>query len=61
MTGEEFQAWMDHMGLRKAAAARELGVARGTVDAWLQNGVPRLAALACAALAFDLPEWRPAR
>ncbi|WP_291766115.1 hypothetical protein [Maricaulis sp.] len=47
------------MGLRKAAAARALGVARGTVDAWLQNGVPKLAALACAALAFDLPPWRP--
>jgi len=60
MTGEEFQAWMDHMRLRKAAAARALGVSRNTIDAWLVSGPSRLGALACAALAFDLPPWRPA-
>lgn len=63
MSSDDFAAWMKTMGRGKPfserAAARALGVSRCTVKAYRAGKrIPRQTALACAALAFGLPEWR---
>lgn len=58
MSGEDFAAWLDHMGLSDAAAARALELSRNSVAKYKIAGAPRHVALACAALAFGLPAWR---
>lgn len=57
MSGEEFTAWMAHMGYRKADVARLLGLGRNTVPRYMKEGAPDYIAYACAAIAFGLPKW----
>ena len=68
MTPEDFKLWMASQNLAKAGAARALGVSEATVADWMRgksrsSGKPvapdRRTALACAALAAGLDEWRP--
>lgn len=68
MTPEDFKAWMATQNLAKPGAARALGVSEGTIADWMRGtsrttGKPvapdRRTALACAALAAGLDEWRP--
>ena len=63
MTPAEFRAWQAHMGLTVRAAAELLDVAPSTVQAYRTGisrstgqpvAVPRVVALACAALAAGL-------
>jgi transcriptional regulator with XRE-family HTH domain len=58
MTPVELHAWMDGLLWDKKTAAARLGIARSTLDRYLngQKPIPRLVALACAALAYGLPE-----
>jgi transcriptional regulator with XRE-family HTH domain len=67
MTTEDMRAWHDAMGYTYDTGAAALGVSRGTYADWLSGrsrttGKPimikRTAALACAALAAGLGEWR---
>lgn len=61
MTAQDFENWLDHMGLKGAGAARALGLAPNSVVKYRREGAPLTVALACAALAFGLPPWsRPA-
>ena len=66
MTPAEFRAWQAHMGLTVRAAAESLDVAPSTVQAYRTGvsrstgqpvAVPRVVALACAALAAGLGPW----
>lgn len=67
MTPAELAAWRSHMGYSQRAAARALGLALTTYQQ-MESGisrqtgklvdVDRRTALACAALAADLDEWR---
>lgn len=68
MTPGDFKAWMASQNLAKPGAARALGVAEATVADWMRgtsrtSGKPvapdRRTALACAALAAGLEEWKP--
>lgn len=68
MTPDDFKAWMASQNLAKPGAARALGVSEATVADWMRGtsrttGKPvapdRRTALACAALAAGLDEWRP--
>lgn len=63
MTPADFRAWQSSMGLTVRAAAELLGVAPSTVQDWRTGtsrstgqpvAVPRVVALACAALAAGL-------
>jgi hypothetical protein len=58
MSPAHFAAWISHMGWSDRKCARELGCSQNSVAAWRKAGAPRYIALACAALAFGLPEWR---
>lgn len=68
MTHTEFDAWLLHMGLTERSAAKLLGCAPATIGR-MRRGVcyatgrvvtiDRRTALACAALAAGLDEWRP--
>lgn len=60
MTPADLSAWIAHMGWSDRKCARELGCSQNSIKAWRRNGAPRYIALACAALAFGLPEWRQA-
>ena len=57
MTGEDFSAWMKHMGFGIGEAAAKLGVGRNTVPRYMKEGAPDHIAYACAAIAFGLPKW----
>jgi DNA-binding transcriptional regulator YiaG len=61
MTPADFTAWRSHLGLSRAEAARRLGCGPNQPRIWEdgETPVPTYIALACAALAFDLPPWRP--
>lgn len=68
MSPDDFKAWRKHMKLTQRAAAEALGVSLPTLQAWergaaFATGKPveigRRTALACAALAAGLAEWRP--
>ncbi len=58
MTPQSLTAWMTRLGLNKVQAASSLGIARSTLDRYLSGGapIPKVVALACAALAYGLPE-----
>lgn len=66
MTSDDFRAWMSHMGAQKGKerlsereASEVLGWSRMAVrNALNGKDPPRYIALACAAAAFGLPEWR---
>lgn len=58
MSSEEFCAWQTTMGYRsQQAAANALGVSLATYKRYRRSGVPKVVALACAALARGLTGW----
>ena len=57
MTGKQFAAWCDHMGLRDSDAARQLGTAPSTIARYRKDGGPALLGLACAAISAGLSSW----
>ncbi len=66
MTPSDFRAWQSSMGISVRAAADLLGVVPSTVQAYRTGisrstgqpvAVPRVVALACAALAAGLGPW----
>ena len=62
MTPADLRAWQSHMGYTYDTAAQALGVGRSAYANWLAGIRPiaRTTALACAALAAGLGEWRSA-
>ena len=56
MTGQSLQLWRERLGYSKAHAARELGIGRIAYAKYeLATSVPKVVALAAAAVAFGLP------
>jgi hypothetical protein len=63
MNPTDFLAWRIHMNrkerpLSERDTAEMLGASRTAIRGWSTKGAPRYIALACAALAYGLPEWR---
>lgn len=61
MTADDFIAWRAHMKINRAEAARRLGAHPNSITNYERGRteIPLHVALACAALAFNLPPWRP--
>jgi transcriptional regulator with XRE-family HTH domain len=67
MTPANLTAWRQRLGLTKAQAAEALGISysmyryyeAGRREDGRSVEIPRAIALACSALAFGLPPWRP--
>lgn len=57
MTPASLTAWMARLHFNKTRAASELGIARTTLDRYLDGSVtiPHYIALACAAIAQGVP------
>lgn len=56
MTGRQLRAWRQRMKLKINEAADRVGVSPDTWGRWEAKAeVPRLVALACAAISFGLP------
>lgn len=57
MTPDSLAAWMTRLHLSKTQAASSLGLARSTLDRYLDGSVkiPPYIALACAAIAHGVP------
>jgi len=54
MTGADFSAWREHLGLSLSEAAKLLGVSRRTVMSYLKKDeLPSIVAIACRALTRD--------
>lgn len=61
MQPEDFDAWLQHMGMSEAEAAKALGLPSAlAVRRYREHGAPKVICLACAALAYGLPNWRAA-
>lgn len=60
MSPASLQAWMDRLHFKKSKAADELGIARTTLDRYLEGDapIPKVVALACAAIAQGVPPIR---
>lgn len=58
MTPASLTAWMARLHFNKSQACIHLGIARTTLDRYLDGSVriPRYIALACAAIAQGVPE-----
>lgn len=68
MTSEDFKAWRKSLGFSQTEAGEAIGVSRGSVELYelghrRDDGravvIPKTVALACAAVAAGLEEWRP--
>lgn len=66
MTPAQFKAWRKSRGLSQQAAADALGISKSSVELYergtrREDGrpvvIPKTVALACAAVAFDLPPY----
>ena len=57
MTGEDFQAFIDHMGWSERETARQLEVDRNSIAKYKTVGTKAYLDFACAALAAGLPKW----
>lgn len=58
MTAADFIAWREHMHLNRSEAAVRLGVALNTITAYERGQrIPLYVALACSALAMNIPPW----
>jgi len=57
MTPESLSTWMSRLHLNKVEAASVLGIARSTLDRYLDgtSAIPPYIGLACAAIAHGLP------
>lgn len=57
MTPASLLAWMERLHFNKVEAANRLGIARTTLDRYLdgRNEIPHVVALACAAIAQGVP------
>ena len=57
MTPQSLTAWMTRLRLNKSEAASSLGIARTTLDRYLDGSVriPLYIGLACAAVAHGIP------
>lgn len=60
MTPASLTAWMTRLHFTKSQACRELGMARSTLDRYLDGStdIPHYIALACAAIAQGVPAIR---
>lgn len=61
MTGDELKMWRADVGLSRLSASKRLGCSRTAYCRW-EDGlstIPLYIALACAAVAFNLPPYRP--
>jgi len=58
MSGREVQDFLDRFKLSDRAAEQVFGVSRATIKKYREEGAPKVFALACSAIAFDLPPYR---
>ena len=63
MNDSDLAAFMKHMRWSRARTARELGISQDRLRRMLSGSVaiPKHIGLACAALAFGLPQWGRAK
>ena len=59
MTGHDLTQWREHLGFNRTEAARRLDITRVTLRAYEEGKrpVPGSIALACAAIALQIPPW----
>lgn len=61
MTAHDFIEWLDVMWLSDKEAAQRLFVSVEEIQRFKYEGASRTIALACAAIAADVPTWSPKR
>lgn len=57
MSPEDVNAFLDQMGWSDSEAERRTGITRKSIAKYRREGAPLVFALACAALAAELPAW----